>query len=147
MNTDHEILSSRVFKAPPESVFEAWTNPDLLKIWWGPKDFTNTFEVFEPKPGGTWRFVMHGPGGVGNYKNEVVFETVDKPNLIVWNRVSKPLFRVVASFEETAEANTLLTFRMQFGSKEECDKIRPFAPEKNEENFDRLEAVLSNSGK
>lgn len=123
-------------------VFRAWTDPALLLKWWGPAGFTNTFHEFDLRPGGTWRFTMHGPNK-GNYENECVFLKIEEPSLIAWDRVSKPLFRVVASFDETANGGTQLIFRMQFGSKKDCDKIRPFAPEKNEENFDKLEAVLS----
>lgn len=85
---------------------------------------------------------MHGPEK-GNYENECVFLKVEAPHLIAWDRISKPLFRVVTTFEEVAESQTLLTFRMQFAGKEECDKIRKFAPDKNEENFDKLEVVLA----
>ncbi len=85
---------------------------------------------------------MHGTGK-GNYPNECVFLKVDAPSLIVWDRISQPHFRVVTTFEEAVDANTKLTFRMQFKSKEACDKIRPFATEKNEENFDKLEVELA----
>lgn len=138
---DCEILSSRVFDHPREKVFRAWSDPELLKRWWGPKGFTNTFHEFNPVPGGRWRFTMHGPEK-GNYENEVEFLVVDEPSLIAWNRISQPLFRVVATFEEVPGNKTKLTFRMQFDTKEGCDKIRRFAVDKNEENFDKLDTVL-----
>lgn len=138
-----EIVSSRVLNTPREVVFRAWTDPDLLSNWWGPAGFTNTFYEFDPRPGGKWRFTMHGPDK-GNYQNECVFLKVETPGLIAWDRISKPLFRVVTTFDETADGNTKLIFRMQFASKEECDKIRKFAPDKNEENFDKLEVMLAN---
>ncbi|MBL7718144.1 MAG: SRPBCC domain-containing protein [Flavipsychrobacter sp.] len=141
--SEQQITSTRIFETTPERVFRAWSDPEQLKDWWGPKDFTNTFEIFDFRPGGTWKFVMHGPGGEGNYKNEVIFEIIDEPRLIMWNRVTQPYFRVLTTFESTEDGNTLLTFRMQFADKETCDKIRPFAPEKNEENFDRLERTLT----
>ncbi|HYD20545.1 MAG TPA: SRPBCC family protein [Flavipsychrobacter sp.] len=143
---DYEIVSSRIFNATREQLFRAWTVPELLAAWWGPKGFTNTLHEFDLRPGGRWRFTMHGPEK-GNYENEVEFITIDRPNLIAWNRISKPLFRVVTTFEDADEDNTLLTFRMQFASKEECDKIRKFAPDKNEENFDKLERMLANMEK
>ena len=140
-----EIVSSRVIKAPPESVFRAWTDPGILQRWWGPKGFTNTFHEFDLRPGGKWVFTMHGPEK-GNYQNECVFLKITRPNLIAWDRLSQPIFRVVTTFEETAEGNTRLIFRMQFDNKKDCDKIRKFVPEKNEENFDKLEAVLQSIG-
>lgn len=141
ISPDCEIVSSRIFNHPREAVFLAWTDAEKLKKWWGPAGFTNTFHEFDMRPGGKWRFTMHGPDK-GNYENECVFLIIEKLNLIAWNRLSKPLFRVVATFDETTDGNTQLIFRMQFATKEECDKIKVFAGDKNEENFDRLEAVL-----
>ena len=138
-----QIISTRTFKAKPDVVFNAWSNPAILQKWWGPKGFTNTFKTFDFYPGGRWIFTMHGPEK-GNYPNEVIFKTIQRPALIVWDRVSQPLFRVVTTLDETSDGHTNLVFRMQFDSKEACDKIRKFAPEKNEENFDKLEAVIEN---
>ncbi len=84
--------------------------------------------------------------GPGHYENECVLLHVDPPRLIAWDRISKPLFRVVATFEAMGESDTLLVFRMQFDTERDCDKIRGFAVEKNEENFDRLAAVLTGIG-
>ncbi|HYD21099.1 MAG TPA: SRPBCC domain-containing protein [Flavipsychrobacter sp.] len=137
-----EILSSRLFRYPRTSMFRAWTEPGLLAKWWGPKGFSNTFHQFDLRPGGTWKFTMHGPEK-GNYQNECVFCAIEEPKLIAWNRLSQPIFRVVATFDETPDGDTFLSFSMQFKTKEECDKIRKFAPDKNEENFDKLERVLT----
>ncbi len=40
---DREVLNTRIVKATREQVFKAWSDPDNLKRWWGPKGFTNTF--------------------------------------------------------------------------------------------------------
>jgi uncharacterized protein YndB with AHSA1/START domain len=141
VSPDCEILSFRVFEVPRDEIYKAWVEPELLARWWGPAGFTNTFHEFDPRPGGRWKFTMQGPDK-GHYENEVVFLKVEQPSLIAWDRISKPLFRVVATFDELAGGKTRLVFRMQFDSKEECDKIRRFAVDKNEENFDRLEVVL-----
>lgn len=140
---DREIYSSRVLNATREEVFAACKNPELLKEWWGPAGFTNTFQIFEFREGGTWKYIMHGPGGVGNYQNEAVFLEIDEPNLIVWDRISQPLFRMILTFEDAGEGRTEFSFRMQFDTKENCDKVKKFAIDKNEENFDRLEALLA----
>ena len=139
---DQEITTTRLINLPRETVFNAWIDPSILQRWWGPAGFTNTFEEFNPVPGGKWKFMMHGPEK-GNYPNEVVFIQVDTPSLIAWDRISHPLFRVVTTFEEAGDDKTTLTFRMQFNSKEECDKIRKFAVDKNQENFDKLENELA----
>jgi len=59
--SDSEIVTIRNFKFPRKQVYKAWTTPELLKVWWGPKGFTNTFNIFDFKVGGKWSFIMHGP--------------------------------------------------------------------------------------
>src|SRR5580698_8695194 len=85
------ISTERVFLAPSRKVFAAFEQPDQLAKWWGPKDFTNTFEQFEFKPGGRWVFVMHGPNGA-NYPNESVFREIQPDTRIVIEHVVKPWF-------------------------------------------------------
>lgn len=141
INPECEIVTVRIMNYSPSIVSKAWTDPEILQRWWGPAGFTNTFYEFNPVPGGKWKFMMHGPEK-GNYPNEVVFLRVEAPSLIAWDRISQPHFRVVTTFEEHPGDKTKLTFRMQFNTKEECEKIRRFAVEKNEENFDKLEVEL-----
>lgn len=137
-----EIVSSRVVNASRELVYRAWTDPNHLKNWWGPAGFTNTFHEFDLSVGGKWRFIMHGPEK-GNYPNECEFIKIEKPDLIAWKRHSKPIFQVVATFEEVASNKTKIVFKMLFNSEEECRKVKAFAVDKNEENFDRLENELA----
>jgi uncharacterized protein YndB with AHSA1/START domain len=137
-----EIMSTRIFHFPIQLVYKAWSDATHLKNWWGPAGFTNSFEEFDFRVGGRWRFVMHGPEK-GNYINECEFIKIETPNLIAWKRRTKPLFKVVASFEELSANETNLVFRMVFDTPEECDKIKKFAVDKNEENFDKLENELS----
>jgi uncharacterized protein YndB with AHSA1/START domain len=139
---DCEIISTRILSFPINTVYEAWANPDYLKNWWGPKGFTNTFEEFDFREGGRWKFVMHAPDK-GNFQNECEFVKIEKPNLIAWKRYSKPLFKIVATFEELPGDNTKIIFRMVFDTAEESNKLRPFVVDKNEENFDRLEEELT----
>jgi uncharacterized protein YndB with AHSA1/START domain len=49
------IVTTRVFDAPRELVFEAWTNPKHLVQWWGPHGFTTTIRAIDVRPGGVWR--------------------------------------------------------------------------------------------
>ncbi len=137
----HEIVSRRVVNASQSTVYKAWTDPEWLKVWWGPAGFTNTFHSFDLRVGGRWSFVMHGPEK-GNYVNECEFTHIDPPKLIAWKRHSQPLFKVLATFEEVAIDQTQVTFRQLFDTEKECNKLKPFVVDKNEENFDRLEVVL-----
>lgn len=139
---DCEIVSSRIVQVSRNIVYLAWTDPNHLKNWWGPAGFTNTFTEFDFRVGGKWNFIMHGPDK-GNYPNECEFISIEKPTLIAWKRFSKPLFQVVATFEEISASKTKIVFKMLFHSVEECNKIKAFAGDKNEENFDRLENELA----
>ncbi len=71
-NPNAVVSAERVLSFTTRQVFAAFAQPEQLAQWWGPKDFTNTFEQFEFAPGGRWVFVMHGPNGA-NYANESVF--------------------------------------------------------------------------
>ncbi len=143
-STDREIVTTRIFNAPRELVFKAWTDPDHLARWWGPKGFTNTFHEFDLRPGGVWRFVMHGPDGT-DYQNNNVFVEIVEPARIVFDHVTWPQHRVTATFEEV-DGKTRLAFRMVFRSAVDCDKVKGYAVEGLEQNLDRLEAELAKLG-
>ena len=139
---DCEIVSIRLVPAPRALVYAAWTDPNHLKNWWGPAGFTNTFHEFDLRPCGRWRFTMHGPDK-GHYPNECEFIQIEEPALLAWRRLTKPLFHVVVTLEEVSANQTNIVFKMLFDSAEDCRKVKAFAPEKNEENFDRLEKELA----
>lgn len=136
-----EITTTRIFNYPRPIVYRAWSDPDHLKNWWGPNGFTNTFHTFDFKVGGRWIFTMHGPEK-GHYENACTFTTIRQPDLLAWARQSKPLFKVEVVFDEVEENKTRVTFKQIFNTEEECNKLRKFVPEKNEENMDRLETEL-----
>jgi uncharacterized protein YndB with AHSA1/START domain len=141
-SSSREIISTRVFDFPRESVFHAWSNPVLLAQWWGPNGFSNTFHEFDFAPVGKWKLTMHGPDGT-DYPNESVFEEIIEPEKIVFIHL-RPMhkFQVTATFENSGE-RTKLVFRMLFDSPEECEKVKSYVLEANEQNFDRLEKVLT----
>jgi uncharacterized protein YndB with AHSA1/START domain len=139
---DCEIVTTRIVNFPINLAFKAWTDPNHLKNWWGPKGFTNTFNEFDLRPGGKWNFIMHGPDK-GNYPNECEFIKIDEPNLIAWKRHSKPLFQVLFTFEIVSNDSTKIVFKMIFDTADECNKLKPYVVDKNEENFDRLEIELT----
>ena len=137
---DRQLIASRVLMVPRELVFKAWTHPQYLAQWWGPKGFTNTFERFEPVEGGEWKFVMHGPEG-GQYRNQSRFIEVS-PDRIIIQHLSPPPFHLVASFEELSAARTRIIFRQVFETVAERDRVKALAVEANEQNLDRLEEVV-----
>ena len=116
---DREIVSARVYAVPRELVWKAWTDPKHVARWWGPKGFTNTIHEMDVRPGRVWRLIMHGPDGT-DYKNEIVFIEVVKPERLVYDHVSGPRFHVTATFADEG-GKTKLTIRMMFPTAEERD--------------------------
>lgn len=98
--TGGEIVTERLIDAPRDLVFAAWVDPEQVVKWWGPDGFTNAIHEMDVRPGGHWRFVMHGPDG-RDYQNHIVFAEVTRPERIVYDHVSTPKFRNTVTF--TAE--------------------------------------------
>lgn len=96
--TDYKMEITRTFRAPPERVFDAWTDPAKLAKWFGPDGFTTTTHEFDLRPGGTWRHTMTGPDGK-EYPNLIRFVEVDRPGRLVYEHVSSPPFRTVVTLE------------------------------------------------
>lgn len=63
MEEQKKIVIERVFDAPREKVWEAWTTQELVKQWWGPKDFTAPSVQIDFTVGGKYIYAMHGPKG------------------------------------------------------------------------------------
>ena len=143
--SDREIVSTRLFAAPRALVFKMWTEPEHLVQWWGPKGFTNTFHEFDLRPGGLWRFIMHGPDGK-DYPNESLFEEIVTPERIVFQHVSRPVFKTTVVFEELA-GQTKITWRMLFETAAEYDAVKGYVVPGNEQNLDKLEAHLATLSK
>ena len=61
--TEHEIVLTRVFDAPRSMVFDAFTKPELLKRWFGPRGWSLVVCEVDFRVGGAWRFVLRGPDG------------------------------------------------------------------------------------
>jgi uncharacterized protein YndB with AHSA1/START domain len=140
---DREIVTTRVFDAPRELVFKTWTDPKHVAQWWGPNGFTNTIHEMDVRPGGHWRFIMHGPDGV-DYRNEIVFIEIVTPERLVYSHVSGPKFRMTVTFEEQG-GKTKLTMRMLFETAAEHDQaVKVFgAIEGAKQTLKRLDEYLA----
>jgi uncharacterized protein YndB with AHSA1/START domain len=134
------LATSRVLAGPPTAVYAAFVSAERLARWWGPKGFRNTFQVFEPRPGGSWRFVMHGPNG-RDYPNDSIFDALVPGELVVIRHVSKPCFTLTIALAARG-AGTHLTWRQEFDSATDCEAVRGIVVPANEENLDRLEAEI-----
>ncbi len=120
------IIGTREFDAPRRLVFSAWTDPEHLAQWWGPSGFTTTTSSFDFRPGGIWRFVMHGPDG-RDYQNRITFEEIVPPQRIVYRHgggddVEPVQFRQTVIFEDLG-GRTRITWRGEFPSAAERNRV------------------------
>ncbi len=121
------MIGVREFDAPRDLVFEVWTDPRHLSQWWGPDGFTTTTSAFDMRPGGVWRFVMHGPDG-RDYENRITFDEIVKPERIRYHHgggddVEPVQFRTTVTFEALGPSTTRLTLRAEFPSVAERDRV------------------------
>ena len=137
------IIASRVFNAPRELVWKAWSHAEHLANWWGPNGFTITTHAYEFRPGGEWRFVMHGPDGT-DYKNHMIYREIDEPNRIAYSHVSGPLFDATATFESEGRDKTRVTVKMVFETVELRETVAKQygAVEGLNQTLARLDSVL-----
>ena len=139
---DRQIMTTRIVSAEREEVWQAWTNPIFLAQWWGPRGFRNTFYEFELRRGGAWRFIMHSPDGA-HFPNENVFVEIVQPERIVFRHLA-PVHGFLATSEFAKEGTgTAIRFSMLFPTVAGCARSRRYVEQGNEENFDRLEALLA----
>jgi len=120
------IILVRTFDAPRALVFSAFSSPVHLGQWWGPNGFTTTTHAFEFRPGGVWRFVMHGPDG-RDYQNRITFDEIAAPERLVYHHggasdVEPVEFSVTVTFADEG-GKTRLTWHMLFPSAAERDRV------------------------
>ena len=82
-NIDQEITITRVFDAPRELVFAAWTDPRHVERWWGPQGYVSSACEIDLKPGGVFGLLMRGPDGVV-YPCKGFFREIVEPERIVY---------------------------------------------------------------
>ncbi len=127
-NNPNEISITRVYDAPVKIVWEAWTDPDQVAQWWGPRGFTLTTHHKELRPGGTWHYTMHGPDGT-DYPNKTLYHVVERHQKLVYDHGAyddrPPLFRVTVFFSES-DGKTMMEMTMTLPTAEEAEAARKF---------------------
>lgn len=146
--SDTEIRTERIFDAPPEVIFEFWTDPDLLAQWVGPERLEMTVEEYDVRPGGKYRYVHRDPEG-----NEYVFFgeflEIEEPRLLVqtFNVVMEP--QPPASIDRLDlipldDGRTRLVTLTTFEAKEYRDGMIQSGMEKGlNEGYDKLDGLLA----
>lgn len=144
-NRSNEIKITRVYNAPLNAVWEAWTDPAQVAQWWGPRGFTITTHSKDLKVGGHWHYTMHGPDGV-DYVNKTHYLEVIPHSKLVYdhggNDERAPLFRVTVQFSES-KGKTRMDMSMALPTPEAADETRVFIKKAGgDATWDRLAEYL-----
>lgn len=143
--SDRELVVTRMFNAPARIVFEAWSNPELFKVWWVPKSVGMSLVSCEMdvRTGGAYRFEFSHPAFdqpmtfFGKYKE------VTPQKRIVWtNEESDEGAVTTVTFEEKA-GKTLVTFHELYPTKAALDEALAGSAEALPEQFAQLDELLA----
>ena len=143
--TDREIVLTRVFDAPRHLVFEAFTKPELLKRWFGPRGWTLAVCDVDFGVGGGFRFVLRGPNGKEMGMRGVCREIAPPERSVHMESFDDypGESQVTAVFTEQ-DGKTMLTATVLYPSKEVRDIVIQSGMEPGAaETYDRLAELLA----
>lgn len=140
-----ELVLTRVFNAPRELVFEAYSRAEHLDRWFGPRGFTTTTHAMDFRVGGAWSFTMTAPDGTV-YPNYVLYREIDRPSRLVFDHGSSAErpdhFHVTITFTEE-EGGTRVTQRSLFPTAEARAAVEKFgAVELGHQTLEKLGEYL-----
>jgi uncharacterized protein YndB with AHSA1/START domain len=123
---DRTLVIERIFSAPPDRVFRAWTDPATLAKWWGPEGFTTPEYKMDVRPGGKYRTTMVSPTGESHTCSGVYREVVPAKRLVftwAWEENGKRGHEteVTVTFEPTAGGTKMHFVQAVFDSAEQRD--------------------------
>ena len=142
--SDREIVMTRIFDVPRELVFKAYTDPNLIPQWWGPRNLTTTVDKMDVRPGGAWRFVQRGPDASeyafsGMYREIVpperlvdTFEFEGMPGHVMLETVTfeeqdgKTKLVVTSLFQTVEDREGMLKSGMEEGAAETMDRLEEY---------------------
>ena len=143
--SDREIVTTRVFDAPRELVFEAHSSCEHMSRWWGPRRYEIGDCKMDFRPGGAWRIVHRGSQGEEHgFRGE--FREIVPPERIVWTfeyeGMPGHISVQTATFEEH-DGKTTLTATVVFDTVEDRDGMLQSGMEEGAaETYDRLDEYL-----
>lgn len=136
-----DIIITHTLDAPRELVFKAYTDPDLLPRWLGPKRLTMTIEKMDVVPGGSWRFVHRDTDGteygfhgvihdvvaperiVRTFEFEGVPGHVSLETLILEEQDGKTNLKTIAVFQSVEDRDGMIQSGMESGVNEGIDRL------------------------
>ena len=146
--TDREIVLTRVFDAPAHLVYKAFTDPELLKRWFGPHGWSLTLCEVDLRVGGEWRYVLKGPDGTTMGMGGVYQEIVPGQRTVHTESFDDyPGDSVITTVLTEHDGKTTLTATARYESKEVRDAVVESGMEHGAaETYDRLAELLPTLG-
>jgi uncharacterized protein YndB with AHSA1/START domain len=147
--TDRSIHIERVFDAPRDQVFAAYTDPKLIPEWWGPRGTTTVVDRMDVEAGGSWRFVSRNSDG-SETAFRGTYREVTPPERIVqtfeWEGMPGHVAVDTATFEDLGD-RTKVTTTSLFHTPEERDGMLASGMEHGlNETYARLDELLARLG-
>ena len=147
---DKSLTFARVFQAPKELVFSAYTDAEAIKQWFGPETYPVTFCEIDLRPGGQWHYCMTGPNGEEAWGIATYTEIEPSTRLAYRDAFSDaertvipPEGTVTVTFEDHESGQTLLTARTLYPSNDERDQVVAMGVEEGiGQSFDNLDRWL-----
>ena len=149
-----QLTITREFAAPRQLVYDAFTQPDQIVKWWGPRGFTTTVTTMEVRPGGTWHYLMRSPEW-GDAWGVATYQEVTPPERLVYTDAFSdesgavnpdlPVATNTVDFTED-DGRTTLTIRTDYASEEDLRKVLEMGVvEGISSQFERLDDLLSSA--
>jgi uncharacterized protein YndB with AHSA1/START domain len=145
---DREIRIERVFDAPRDHVWRAFTEPELIAQWWGRGNRLDV-ERMEVDRGGHWRYVEHGPEGVHGFEGRYR-EVTPQERLVLtfeWDGMPGHVVVETVTFEDLGDGRTKVVNMSLFHTTEERDGMLQSGMEQGlNESYAALDRVLASLG-
>jgi uncharacterized protein YndB with AHSA1/START domain len=113
---DRDLVLTRIFDAPPEKVWRAWTDPKVLPLWFAPRPYTTPRCELDVRPGGSSLIVMRDPSGTDYPNSGVYLEVTPHKRLVftdayteAWKPSEKPFFTAIIELEDLGGGKTRYT--------------------------------------
>lgn len=151
--TDRELFMSRVFDAPRQRVFEAFSSCEQLSHWWGPREWPMRECTLDFRPGGEWHFCLRGPNPGDESWGKAIYEEIVALERIVYRdyfsdeegNINPDMPTVLATFEFVDEdGKTRLNSRSHYEDPSDLEKVLDMGMvEGMASSLDRLEEHLA----